>query len=131
MRGALGALGLTAVVIVAACGPAASGPGPAASASSAPTAAKVDFPVKGKTISLIVPYDAGGAGDIGARLLAPYLEKELGGTVAGVKKPGAGSQGGITELARAKPDGSTIGFTHLPAALAGYLDPERQPAFTR
>jgi tripartite-type tricarboxylate transporter receptor subunit TctC len=91
----------------------------------------VDFPVKGKTISLIVPYDAGGAGDIGARLLAPFLEKELGGTVEVVNKPGAGSQIGVTELSRAKPDGYTIGFTHLPATIAVYLDPERQAAFTR
>jgi tripartite-type tricarboxylate transporter receptor subunit TctC len=117
--------------VVSACG-GASTPAPAGSPTSAASAApKVVFPAQGKTISLIVPYDAGGAGDVGARLLAPYLEKELGGTVEVVNKPGAGSQIGVTEVARAKPDGYTIGFTHLPATIAVYLDPERQAAFTR
>ncbi len=92
---------------------------------------RTDFPVKGKAITLIVPYDAGGAGDVGARLLAPYLEKELGTNVEVVNKPGAGSQVGVTELARSKPDGYTVGFVHLPAAIAIYLDPERQAAFAR
>ncbi len=68
---------------------------------------------------------------MGARLLAPFLEKELSATVEVVNKPGAGSQIGVTELSRAKPDGYTIGFTHLPATIAVYLDPERQAAFTR
>jgi tripartite-type tricarboxylate transporter receptor subunit TctC len=131
-RDLLRAFGLAATVVVSACG-GASTPAPTASATTAATSAapKVVFPTQGKTVSMIVPYDAGGAGDIGARLLAPYLEKELGGTVEVVNKPGAGSQIGVTELARAKPDGYTIGFTHLPATIAVYLDPERQAAFTR
>ncbi|HZP96662.1 MAG TPA: tripartite tricarboxylate transporter substrate binding protein [Candidatus Limnocylindria bacterium] len=124
-------LGLVAAVVIAACGgaaPAGSAPSASVTASAAPKAA---WPAPGKTISLIVPYDAGGAGDVGARLLAPYLEKELGTMVEVVNKPGAGSQIGVTELSRAKPDGYTIGFTHLPATIAVYLDPERQAAFNR
>ncbi len=111
---------------------------PVAVATAVPTAAPsatptkgIDYPVKGRTITMIVPYAAGGGGDIGARLLAPVLEKELGTNIEVVNKPGAGSQIGITELVRAKPDGYTIGFTHLPAVITIYLDPERQAVFTK
>ncbi|MQA81458.1 MAG: tripartite tricarboxylate transporter substrate binding protein [Streptosporangiales bacterium] len=89
------------------------------------------YPAKGRTITLIVPYDAGGAGDIGARLLKPYLEKEIGTNIEVVNRPGAGSQVGVSALARAKNDGYTIGFTHLPATIATYLDPARKADFER
>jgi tripartite-type tricarboxylate transporter receptor subunit TctC len=91
----------------------------------------IKFPEAGKTITMIVPYTAGGGGDIGARLLAPIMAKELGGNIEVVNRVGAGSQVGVTELAQAKPDGYTIGFTHLPAVITIYLDPERQSVFTK
>ena len=90
-----------------------------------------NYPSKGRTVSLIVPYDAGGAGDVGARLLQPYLQDELGTTISIDNVPGAGSQIGLSTLARARPDGYTIGFTHLPATITTYLDPERQADFDR
>lgn len=100
------------------------------STGSVPSGADTaDFPAKGRTITLIVPYDAGGAGDIGARMLQPYLEDELGVSVEIENKPGAGSQIGVSALSRAKPDGYTLGFTHLPATITTYLDPERQADF--
>lgn len=105
-----------------------------AAASAQPTvspAPKVDFPQKGKTISLIVPYTAGGSVDVAARLLAPALEKELGTSVQVVNRPEAGAQVGVTELARARPDGYTIGYTVLPTAITLYLDPERKAVFSR
>lgn len=82
-------------------------------------------------IRMIVPYTAGGGGDVGARLLAPFMTEDLGVSVQIENQPGAGSQIGITALAKAKPNGCTIGWTHLPAAIAIYLDPSRQAAFNR
>ena len=83
-----------------------------------------------KSVSIIVPADAGGATDVGIRLLAPGLEKRLGTSIVVVNKPGGGTQIGTTEIAQAKPDGYTIGATLLPATITTYLDPERKAAFT-
>ncbi len=97
---------------------------------NAPSASAAVYPAKGKTITIIVPYDAGGAGDIGARMLAPYIKTAIGATnVEIVNKPGAGSQVGISALAAAAPDGYTIGFTHLPATITTYLDPTRAATY--
>ncbi len=117
---------------------ATSAPAPAAQPTAAPAAqptaapAKtVDFPAKGKSITVIVPYDAGGATDVATRLIASLMEKDLGVPVQVVNKPGAGSQVGVTELSLAKPDGYTIGITAFPAVITTYLDPARKAAFSR
>ncbi len=93
--------------------------------------AKTDFPIKGRTISLIVPFAAGGGTDVAARLLGNLMEKDLGVQVMIVNKPGAGSQVGVTALATAKPDGYTIGVTPFPHIMTCYLDPQRQAVFSR
>ncbi len=49
-----------------------------------------EFPVKGKPITIIVPYAAGGVTDVTARLMAAGLEKELGASVQVANKPGRG-----------------------------------------
>ncbi len=130
-------------VLVAGCSQGSSSPAPSPAAPKAaepakpaaqPTAvpaAKVDFPAKGKNISLIVPFPAGGSTDVGARLLAPLMEKELGVPVQVVNKAGAGSQVGITDLVQSKPDGYTLAYTLLPATVTIYLDPERKAVFGR
>ena len=105
----------------------------AASAPAQPTAApaaKTAYPEKGRSITMIVPFPAGGSTDIGARLLAAGMEKELGVSVQVVNKGGAGSQTGLTDLAKAKNDGYTIGFANLPTANLVYTDPERKAAFS-
>ncbi|MEG0178298.1 MAG: tripartite tricarboxylate transporter substrate binding protein [Oscillospiraceae bacterium] len=62
-----------------------------------------------KNIQLIVPYSAGGGTDALSRLLAAALEKELGKPVIVVNKGGSMGQIGLTDLAKAKPDGYTLG----------------------
>lgn len=94
-------------------------------------AKKVAWPEKGRAVIILVPYPAGGSGDIGFRILAPILEKELGVPVEIVNKPGAGAQVGLTELAKTRPDGYTIGNANLPTTVSIYLDPNRQSAFGR
>lgn len=88
----------------------------------APLAAKADYPEK--PISIVVGYAAGGGTDILARTVAPYVEKYLGGNAKLVIKnvPGAGGQIGFTQVARAAPDGYTIGTFNLPAAAAMTYD---------
>ena len=80
---------------------------------------------------MLVPWAAGGGTDVGARLLAPLLEKELGAPVQVVNRAGAGSQVGIAEFVRAKPDGYTLGATNMPSTNSLYLEPERQATFGR
>ncbi|HEX2924025.1 MAG TPA: tripartite tricarboxylate transporter substrate binding protein [Chloroflexota bacterium] len=103
----------------------------AAAPTAAPAAKKVDFPAKGKTITLLVHWAAGGSSDVGARLLASGMEKELGANIEVVNKAGAGGQVGYTALTQAKPDGYTIGSTNYPSAVITYLDPERKASYTR
>ena len=63
----------------------------------------------GKTTQVIVPYSAGGTTDRIGRLVANSLSQELGEPFVVVNKPGAGGTLGTAEVARAKPDGYTLG----------------------
>lgn len=105
-------------------------PEPTKPVAAAP-AKQVDWPEKGKAITIIVPWPAGGGADVTARVLAPILEKELGVPVQVANRGGAGGQVGFTEIARSRPDGYTIGLMGGPPAQLIPLDPERQAAFTR
>ncbi|MDI3533976.1 MAG: putative tricarboxylic transport rane protein [Thermosediminibacterales bacterium] len=82
---------------------------------------KVEFPTK--PITVIVSYAAGGGTDTGARILMPYVEKELGVEMVIANKPGGGGWVGWTELLNAKPDGYTIGYINSPNIFSGYLNP--------
>ncbi len=62
-----------------------------------------------KPIHLIVPYAAGGPLDITARALAERVKDSLG-TVIVDNKPGAGGNIGANAVAKAAPDGLTIGI---------------------
>ncbi|MCF8563143.1 hypothetical protein LLE49_00100 [Alicyclobacillus tolerans] len=78
---------------------------------------------KGKTMQIIVPYGPGGGYDQWARLLAPYLEKELGlAKVEVVNKPGGGGLVGTNEIYAAKPDGLTIGDTNAGGDVFDQID---------
>ncbi len=72
------------------------------------------FPAAGKTITLIVPFAAGGPTDKVARDLAEALRKPLNGTTIVVDNAaGAGSTIGTAKAARAAPDGYTLLVTHV------------------
>ena len=64
-----------------------------------------------KPITIIVPSKAGGSTDTSARLFIKSAKKYLEGADFVVKNvPGSGGQKGFEEIARAKPDGYTIGM---------------------
>src|SRR5262245_29726325 len=69
-------------------------------------AAAQDYPAK--PVTIIVPFAAGGAGDILARVLSPRLEKAFGKPFIVENRPGAGGVVGAVVTARAEPDGHTI-----------------------
>jgi len=62
------------------------------------------------TVRLVVPYAAGGPIDVTARALAERVKDTLGGPVIIDNKPGAGGNIGADMVAKAAPDGLTIGI---------------------
>ncbi len=89
-----------------------------------------------KTVRIIVPFGAGSTPDVVARLIADGLQKETGGTFIVENKPGASGNTGTDAVAKAAPDGATIGisiggplaintllFAHLP------YDPKKDISF--
>lgn len=65
-----------------------------------------DYPTR--TISLIVPYPAGGGVDTVGRVVAQKLTDALGQQVLVLNRPGAGSVIGVRDGAKATPDGYTL-----------------------
>ncbi len=94
---------------------------------------QAQYPERG--VTLIVPYGPGGGTDVSARLLAKDLEAALGKPVTVENRAGGGGWIGWGGLAKAAPDGYTIGYLNVPSMYAGYLDPaiarpERLESFT-
>jgi tripartite-type tricarboxylate transporter receptor subunit TctC len=78
----------------------------------AATAAAVALPsfAQSRPIRIIVPYAAGGPIDATARILAERVKDSLG-TVIIENKPGGGGNIGVDLIAKAAPDGTTIGIS--------------------
>jgi tripartite-type tricarboxylate transporter receptor subunit TctC len=60
---------------------------------------------KGKTVRIVVGYSPGGGYDAYARMIAPYLEKQLGATVLVENKPGGGGLNALASLLKEPGDG--------------------------
>jgi tripartite-type tricarboxylate transporter receptor subunit TctC len=69
----------------------------------------VAFAQAQKAIRLVVPYAAGGPIDVSARLLADKVKGDLSSVIVD-NKPGAGGNLGADLVAKAAPDGMTIGI---------------------
>ena len=77
--------------------------------STAATLASLPLVAQTRPIRLIVPYAAGGPIDVTARALAERVRDTLG-TVVIENRPGAGGNLGADLVAKATPDGLTIGI---------------------
>jgi tripartite-type tricarboxylate transporter receptor subunit TctC len=63
-----------------------------------------------KPVTIIVPFTAGGNTDAFARMVGDELDKALGQRFLVENKPGAGGNLGAAQVARATPDGYTLGM---------------------
>jgi tripartite-type tricarboxylate transporter receptor subunit TctC len=87
---------------------------PVALLAAALGAHALDYPVKDKPITLIVPFSAGGPTDRVARDLAQAMRKQLGDANIVVENfAGASGSIGANKVARADPDGYTLLVHHI------------------
>jgi tripartite-type tricarboxylate transporter receptor subunit TctC len=68
-----------------------------------------DWPTK--PVKIVVPFGAGSTPDVVARLVADHLQKKLGQPFVIDNKPGASGNIGTDAVAKAAPDGTTIGVS--------------------
>jgi tripartite-type tricarboxylate transporter receptor subunit TctC len=78
-----------------------------------------DYPTR--TITVVVPFAAGGPTDTVARLIAQSMSKSLGQTVIIENTAGAGGTIGVEKVARSKPDGYTLLLMHIGISTAPSL----------
>lgn len=74
----------------------------------APAHASDAAPYPQQPIKIVVPFPAGGAVDVSARLLGKNMAEILGQPIIVENRPGAGSNIGANYVAMAKPDGYTM-----------------------
>ena len=82
-------------------------------------AAAEDYPTH--TISVVVPFAAGGPTDTVTRLIGQAMSKTLGQTIIVENAAGAGGTIGVEKVARAKPDGYTLLLMHIGISTAPSL----------
>ena len=79
-----------------------------------------DYPER--TITLIVPFNAGGVTDAAARVFAPLLGEQMNATVIVKNVAGASATLETAEVVKSRPDGYTLGFLPIgPVTLQPHL----------
>ena len=79
--------------------------------STLPSAAQADYPTR--SITLIVPFPAGGPSDVVARIVGEHMSRTLGRSIVIENVAGAGGTIGTLRAARAAPDGYTMALGHM------------------
>jgi tripartite-type tricarboxylate transporter receptor subunit TctC len=82
-------------------------------AMALPGLARAQAPWPDRPIRWINPGPAGGAGDVLSRLVGDRMAARLGQPVVVENRPGAGTNIGMTAVARAAPDGYTLGLASI------------------
>jgi tripartite-type tricarboxylate transporter receptor subunit TctC len=92
-------------------------------------AAEANYP--SRSISLIVPFAAGGPTDVVARIVGDHMSRTLGQQLVVENIGGAGGTTGMAKVASAEPDGYTLGIGNMgtqSAAPALYPNLKYDPA---
>ena len=92
-------------------------------------AGAADYPTR--PVRWIVPYPAGGATDIVARIIGQALSERLGQTFVIENKPGAGNNIGTEAVVHAAPDGYTVLLVNPANAINATLYPKLSFNFIR
>ncbi len=91
---------------------------------TAPSAAQ-NYPAR--SVRVVVPFAPGGATDAVLRMLAPRLSENLGQQVVVDNRPGGASTIGMDMVAKAAPDGYTLGVANLSFSINPTLFGPRLP----
>jgi tripartite-type tricarboxylate transporter receptor subunit TctC len=83
------------------------------------TASAQEYPTH--TVTIVVPFAAGGPTDTVTRLIGQSMTKTLGQTVIVENTAGAGGTIGVEKVAHAKPDGYTLLLMHIGISTAPSL----------
>src|SRR3954471_11640094 len=78
---------------------------------NASNAAAQEWPTR--PITMVVPFAAGGPGDVFARILAPQLSEHLGQPVIIENAGAGGGMAGTARVAKAAPDGYQFAFGNI------------------
>lgn len=93
--------------------------------SGAASGEGVDFPTK--NITLVVPWNPGGDGDMSARALASQMEDELGVKIIVENRPGANGSIGWQSVKTAPADGYTMTMSSVESATLQFMDYDITP----
>lgn len=112
------ALGSMAALALTACANTGGG-------TATDTDAETDFP--NKNITLVVPWNPGGDGDLSARALASVMEDELGVNIIVENRPGAAGSIGWQSVKDSKADGYTMAMGSTETATLQFMDYDITP----
>lgn len=85
-----------------------------------------DYP--SQDLTLVVPYDAGGASDLAARTLAAQMEETLGQNIVVENRSGGAGSVGLENLAGRASDGYSIGYLPVETVMLGHQGYDVDPA---
>jgi tripartite-type tricarboxylate transporter receptor subunit TctC len=92
---------------------------------AAPSLVRAQSGFEGKTVTMIVPFPAGGGTDVVARVLADRLSTATKGRFVVENRPGGGGSIGYMAATRAPADGSTVMLTSSAITTMPFLYPTK------